>query len=149
MSDSHTDSPLNISFDELAENFEFLGDWEERYRYIIDLGRALPEMPEEAKTAETKVQGCVSQVWMIAKPDPEDPGRMIFIADSDAHIVRGLIAVLLIIFSGKTAEEILAINARALLGKLDLEGHLSPSRSNGLFSMVKRIEDLATAKTAS
>ena len=148
MNDSDTTDPLDITFDELAENFEFLGDWEERYRYIIDLGRALPEMPEEAKTPQTKVQGCVSQVWMISKPDEQDPQRMIFIADSDAHIVRGLIAVLLIIFSGKSPEEIRAIDARKLLAQLDLEGHLSPSRSNGLFSMVKRIEDLAAAKTA-
>ncbi len=138
-----TDSMENITVEDVIESFDFLDDWEDRYRYIIDLGKRLPEMAESDKTRETKVEGCVSQVWLIARDDPERPGHLIFLADSDAHIVRGLVAILLIIYSGKTAEEILAVDARGLLAQLDLEGHLSPSRSNGLFSMVRRIRALA------
>ena len=134
-----------MTVEDLLDSFEFLDDWEDRYRYIIDLGKRLPDMAEAEKTRESKVEGCVSQVWLVAHRDPREPDRLVFVADSDAHIVRGLVAILLIVYSGKTAEEILAIDARGLLGRLDLEGHLSPSRSNGLFSMVRRIRDLAAA----
>jgi cysteine desulfuration protein SufE len=135
-------------FEEVVEDFEFLDDWEDRYRYIIDLGKRLPDMEEDEKTRDSKVEGCVSQVWLVAHHDPQRPDRLIFVADSDAHIVRGLVAILLIIYSGKTAEQILEIDARSLLGQLDLEGHLSPSRSNGLFSMVRRIRELAASQDA-
>lgn len=138
----------HITVDDVFESFEFLDDWEDRYRYIIDLGKRLPEMEDREKTRETKVEGCVSQVWLVAHHDPASPDRLIFVADSDAHIVRGLVAILLIVYSGKTAQEILEIDARELLGKLDLEGHLSPSRSNGLFSMVRRIRDIAARDDA-
>lgn len=138
----------DMKVEDVIESFDFLDDWEDRYRYIIDLGKRLPEMAESEKTRETKVEGCVSQVWMVAHDDPRQPGHLIFVADSDAHIVRGLVAILLIIYSGKTAEEILEIDARGLLGQLDLEGHLSPSRSNGLFSMVRRIRELAASREA-
>ena len=138
----------DITVDDVFESFEFLDDWEDRYRYIIDLGKRLPEMEEGEKTSETKVEGCVSQVWLVAHRDSAQPDRLIFVADSDAHIVRGLVAILLIVYSGKTSQEILDIDARELLGKLDLEGHLSPSRSNGLFSMVRRIRELAASETA-
>lgn len=137
-----------MTVEDLLESFEFLDDWEDRYRYIIDLGKRLPDMAEEEKTRHSKVEGCVSQVWLVAHRDPSQPDRMIFLADSDAHIVRGLVAILLIVYSGKTAEEILEIDARGLLGRLDLEGHLSPSRSNGLFSMVRRIRELAASNGA-
>lgn len=133
----------DMTVEDILESFEFLDDWEDRYRYIIDLGKRLPDMAEDEKTRDSKVEGCVSQVWLVAHRDPQQPDRLIFVADSDAHIVRGLVAILLIIYSGKTAEEILEIDARDLLRRLDLEGHLSPSRSNGLFSMVRRIRELA------
>ncbi|MEX0922504.1 MAG: SufE family protein [Rhodovibrionaceae bacterium] len=144
MSEAITD----MKVEDVIESFDFLDDWEERYRYIIDLGKRLPEMSESEKTRETKVEGCVSQVWLVAHDDPRQPGRVIFVADSDAHIVRGLVAILLIIYSGKTAEEILEIDARGLLGQLDLDGHLSPSRSNGLYSMVRRIRELAVSRAS-
>ena len=133
------------SLDEVFESFEFLDDWEDRYRYIIDLGRQLPAFEESLKTPAHKVEGCVSQVWLIAYPDGEDAGRLHFRGDSDAHIVRGLIAILLTAFSGKPAQDIVAADGRALFDKLGLGGHLSPSRSNGLFSMVQRIRTLAAA----
>ena len=133
------------SLDEVFESFDFLDDWEERYRYIIDLGRQLPSFDDSLKTPAHKVEGCVSQVWLIAYPDETDSGRLHFRGDSDAHIVRGLIAILLAAFSGKRADEIVAADGRALFDKLGLGGHLSPSRSNGLFSMVQRIRTLAAA----
>ena len=136
------------SLEEVFESFEFLDDWEERYRYIIDLGRQLPAFEDTLKTPEHKVEGCVSQVWLIAYPDREEAGRLHFRGDSDAHIVRGLIAILLTAFSGKRAEEIASADGRALFDKLGLGGHLSPSRSNGLFSMVQRIRTLAAAHVA-
>lgn len=136
------------SLDEVFESFDFLDDWEERYRYIIDLGRQLPSFDDSLKTPAHKVEGCVSQVWLIAYPDETDSGRLHFRGDSDAHIVRGLIAILLAAFSGKRADEIVAADGRALFDKLGLGGHLSPSRSNGLFSMVQRIRTLAAAHVA-
>lgn len=131
------------SFEELQENFSFLDDWEDRYRYVIELGRELEPMDDGLKTPETKVEGCTSQVWFVRTKN--DNGTLHFIGDSDAHIVRGLIAVLFILFGDKSPEDILAIDARAALGELGLDQHLSPSRTNGLFAMVGRIQDFAKA----
>jgi cysteine desulfuration protein SufE len=132
--------------DELVETFQFFDDWEERYRYIIDLGKDLPPLDEAEKSAENKVEGCVSQVWLLAGEDPERPGALRFRGDSDAHIVKGLVAVLLSLFNGRTPQQILEFDARGALDRLDLAGHLSPSRSNGLFSMVKRIRAMAAER---
>lgn len=132
--------------DELAETFEFFDDWEDRYRYIIDLGKELTPLSESEKTPEYKVEGCVSQVWLLAGEDAERPGTLQFRGDSDAYIVKGLVAVLLTLFNGRTPQEILDFDARNALDRLDLAGHLSPSRSNGLFSMVRRIRALAAAQ---
>ncbi len=129
------------SLADVMETFELLDDWEERYRYVIELGRKLPPLPEAAYTEANKVRGCSSQVWMIMEQD--GAGKMQIRADSDAHIVKGLIAVLLLIFSGRSREKILATDARAILDQLGLAGHLSPMRTNGLFSMVQRIGELA------
>ena len=129
-----------ISLEDVEETFDLMDDWEDRYRFIIELGRKLPPLSEADYTEENKVRGCASQVWMVTR---EEDGRIIFVGDSDAHIVKGLIAVLLIIFSGKTAAEIAAIDARAILDKLGLAEHLSPMRTNGLFSMLQRIGDMA------
>ncbi len=131
-----TDYP---SFEDILENFELLDDWEDRYRYVIELGKMLEPLPDALRTPDTKVQGCVSQVWLSTTVHPEGVPRLSFVGDSDAHIVRGLIAILLAIYSDKTANEILDIDAVATLGKLHLNDHLTPQRSNGLMAMVIRI----------
>ena len=135
-----------MSFDEIRENFELLDDWEDRYRYLIELGRALPPLEPALKTEGTKVRGCASQVWLISRQDTSknDEKTLHFQGESDAHIVQGLIAVLLAIHSGQTAKEILATDTLARFGELGLQEHLTPQRSNGLASMVARIKSDAT-----
>lgn len=132
-------------FDELAENFELFDDWEDRYRYIIDLGKKLPELPDDFKTDIYKVRGCMSQVWLVPSHMPGDESRFAFAADSDAHIVKGLIHVLATLYTGKTSTEITAIDAEDSFKTLGLDQHLSPSRRNGLVSMVARIRAAASA----
>jgi cysteine desulfuration protein SufE len=128
------------SFEEILADFEFLDDWEDRYRYVIELGRKLEPLPEADRSAANKVQGCVSQVWLSTHVDQSGGApRLTFIGDSDAHIVRGLVAILFSLYSGKTADEIVSIDARQSLGLLHLNEHLTPQRSNGLMAMVKRI----------
>jgi len=136
------------SFEEILADFELLDQWEDRYRYVIELGRKLKPLPEEERSAENKVQGCVSQVWLSTTVHPDGVPRLTFVGDSDAHIVRGLIAILFAIYSGKTADEILSIDANDTLGKLYLNEHLTPQRSNGLMAMVKRIRSDAEAAKA-
>ncbi len=140
-----TETVTSGAIEDLIENFEFLEDWEDRYRYIIDLGRKLPPMDDALKTEASRVQGCTSQVWLVSHIDDNTPARMTFIADSDAHIVRGLVAVLLMIFSGKTAQEIKSTDIEGILNQLEFSQHLSPNRANGLHAMVKRIQ--ATAES--
>lgn len=131
-------------FEEIAETFEFLEDWEERYRYVIELGRALPPLAEAERVPATRVEGCASQVWLVPEVEGQGPGaRLRFRGDSDAMIVKGLIAVLRALYSGRTAREILAIDAPAQLARLGLDEHLSSQRSNGLRAMVERIRALA------
>jgi cysteine desulfuration protein SufE len=132
---------LKTSVDELAENFELLGDWESRFAYLIDLGKGLPPMDSTDQCEANKVRGCQAQVWM--KFVPEVNGQITIVADSDAFIVKGLIALLLMIYSGKKADEILNTDGEAVLERLQLAAHLSPTRKNGLFAMVKRIRELA------
>lgn len=122
---------------DLADEFELLDDWEQRYRYVIDLGRTLEPLTEAERSDANKVRGCASQVWLVSAPG--DDGTLVFRGDSDAHIVRGLIAILLRFYSGRTADDILGFNARAAFDRLGLAGALSSQRSNGLFSMVERI----------
>lgn len=139
----------DMTIEELIEEFEFLGDWEERCDYLIDMGFELPEMPAEAKTEQTRVHGCQSNVWLITRVRPDGERKIIdIIADSDAMIVKGLIAVLLTLYSGKTAEEILAIEPRDVFRQLGLDRHLSSARKNGLNGMVQRIRELATQVVA-
>ena len=134
------------SFDEILTDFDLLGDWEDRYRYVIELGRGLVPLPEAERSPATKVQGCVSQVWLSTRVDPgSGMPRLNFVGDSDAHIVRGLIAILFALYSGKTAKDILGIDAGDKLGLLQLKEHLTPQRSNGLMAMVKRIRSDAEA----
>ncbi len=134
-------SLAEISLDEVLDTFEFLDDWEDRYKYVIDLGRKLPPLSAEEMSETFKVRGCQSQVWLVPEKDAE--GHILLRGDSDAHIVKGLVALMLLIYSGKTASEILAIDARAILDQLGLASHLSPMRANGLFSMVERIRQIA------
>jgi cysteine desulfuration protein SufE len=139
-----------MSIDEIIGNFELLDEWDDRYRYIIELGRSLPELPEEARTEANKVQGCASQVWLETKvrPNGADGPVLTFVGDSDAHIVKGLIAILLAFYSGRTAREILSRDATALFTQLGLGEHLTPQRSNGFRSMVERIRRDAQAALA-
>ena len=131
------------SIDELVDNFELLGDWESRFGYLIDLGKELPPMNAADQSEANRVHGCQAQVWMKLLPDAD--GRITIMADSDAFIVKGLIAVLLTIYSGKTAQEILDTDGPAKLDRLQLAEHLSPTRKNGLFAMVQRVRELAQA----
>ncbi len=134
----------SMSIDDLLSEFEFLGDWEDRCDYLIDLGFELPEMPAAAKTEANRVHGCQSNVWMIARMNSANAQPVVDItADSDAKIVKGLIAVLLTIYSGKTPEEILAIDVKDLFDQLGLSRNLSPARKNGLNGMVQRIRSFA------
>lgn len=130
-----------MPIDDIIENFSLLDDWDDRYRYIIELGRTLPPFPESARTDANKVPGCASQVWLDTevKPDGGAGPTLTFVGDSDAHIVRGLIAILFALYSGQHAKDILATDAQSVLEKLGLREHLTPQRSNGLRSMVERI----------
>ncbi|MEO0412142.1 MAG: SufE family protein [Pseudomonadota bacterium] len=134
---------MTESFEDIRETLDLLDDWEERYRYIIDLGRSVPAFEAALKVPELKVRGCSSQVWI--KGDWTSGGELNLSGDSDAHIVRGLMAVLFALFSGKTAQQVIGIDARAELDALGLASALSPTRTNGLFSMVERIQSLAQA----
>ena len=134
------------SFDEILADFELLDDWEDRYRYVIELGRRLQPLPETERSPANKVQGCVSQVWLTTLIDRSAGSpRLTFIGDSDAHIVRGLISILFSLYSGRTAGEIMEVDAAQRLGLLHLKEHLTPQRSNGLMAMVKRIRRDAEA----
>ena len=130
------------AFEDLAETFEFLDDWEDRYRHVIDLGRAMDPLDDALKVPATKVDGCASQVWLV--PRTED-GVLHFDGDSDAMIVRGLIAVLRTLFDGLPVDEAARVDARAELGRLGLNDHLSAQRSNGLRAMVERLQGYAAA----
>ena len=129
-------------FEDLVETFELLEDWEDRYRHVIDLGKALPDMPEVLRVPATKVDGCASQVWLHITIDN---GVLTFIGESDAIIVRGLIAVLMTLYSGLQVSEIGRIDVLAELGRLGLNEHLSSQRSNGLRAMVARVVETAAA----
>jgi cysteine desulfuration protein SufE len=140
-------APDTTALDEIVENFSLLEEWDDRYRYVIELGRALEPLPERARTDANKVQGCASQVWLSTTVQPDGAGGPVltFSGDSDAHIVRGLIAILFAMYSGKPAREILATDAIATFERLGLREHLTPQRSNGFRSMVERIRTDARA----
>ena len=130
-----------MTIDEIRDNFSLLDDWDDRYRYVIELGRTLNPMPETEHSAANKVQGCASQVWLSRKLARTDTNKPVlsYLGDSDAHIVRGLIAILLTLVSGRTPQEILATDAPAVFDELGFREHLTPQRSNGLRAMVERI----------
>lgn len=130
----------STTIESIKDDFGFLDDWEDRYRYVIELGRKLEPLDESARNAANKVQGCASQVWIDTKVSgPGHDPRLDFTGDSDALIVKGLIAIVFALLSGRPAREILATDAQAVLDKLGLKDHLTPQRSNGLASMVARI----------
>lgn len=131
------------TLEELLEEFADFEIWEERYGYIIDLGRELDDLPADKRTEEHRVQGCISNVWLVLETEPGNPPLIRFAADSDSQLVRGLVAILVSLCSGRSAAEILALDLESLFEKLDLRRHLSRSRSNGLHSMIKRIRTLA------
>ncbi len=132
------DSTHNI--DDLIEDFSFLDDWEDRYMHVIELGKTLAPLTDAERNTLTKVKGCVSQVWLIQEISDDSPPVVTYRGDSDAHIVKGLVAIVLKIFSGRTAQEINDIDAAKILAKLGLEEHLTPQRSNGLHAMIARIK---------
>ncbi len=136
--------------DEIIDNFSLLDEWDDRYRYLIELGRALPPLAAEAHSEANKVRGCASQVWLDTSVRPNGAGGPVltFVGDSDAHIVRGLIAILFAMYSGRSAKDILASDAVALFEKLGLREHLTPQRSNGFRSMVDRIHSDARSALA-
>lgn len=137
-----------MDLNELIETFDFIEDWEERYRILIDLGRKLPEFPEAQRTEANRVEGCTSNVWLICYRDENAPERLVFIADSDAFIVKGLIALVLMAYSGATPEQIQQTDIRDLFRRLGLERNLSPNRRDGFYAMVDRIHELAAEAQA-
>lgn len=134
-------SVMTTDISEILETFDFLDDWEDRYKYLIDLGRELPELSSDERIDANKVRGCVSQVWLITSVKAGADGKSVltFKGDSDALIVQGLVAIVTTLFNGKTAREILDTDVESLFAKLGLQDHLTPQRSNGLRSMVGRI----------
>jgi len=138
------------ALDQIVENFALLDEWDDRYRYVIELGHTLPPLAASAHIDANKVRGCASQVWLVThvKPDGSAGPILKFEGDSDAHIVRGLIAILFAVYSGKSAREILAVDALSLFDRLGLRENLTPQRSNGLRSMVERIRAEAKAALA-
>ena len=138
------------TIDEIVENFTLLDEWDDRYRYVIELGRTLPPLAGEAHIDANKVQGCASQVWLVTHKKPNGAGGPVlsFEGDSDAHIVRGLIAILFALYSGKSAKEIVDTDALALFDSIGLRENLTPQRSNGLRSMIQRIQAEARAALA-
>ena len=136
-------STAPVSIEELFNEFQELGDWDAQCDYLIDLGHELPKLPESAKTEANRVHGCQSTVWLDAHLKPGNPPTVQFIANSDAIIVNGLIAVLMAMYDGRTPQEILQTDAKAVFSKLGLERHLSSQRRNGLFGMVERVRRFA------
>jgi cysteine desulfuration protein SufE len=138
-----------MNLEELADTFEMLGDWEERYRYLIELGRKLEPMPEADKNEANKVRGCMSQVWLTAQSKAGAQPTLHFRGDSDAHIVKGLVAVLLMLYSDRTPREILDTDLHEAFTRLGLENNLTMNRRNGFYSMIERIRAIAAEAGAS
>jgi cysteine desulfuration protein SufE len=140
---------IMTDIDEIRDNFALLEEWDDRYRYVIELGRTLEPMPEAEHSAANKVQGCVSQVWLSKTLDRKGTEPILkYLGDSDAHIVRGLIAILLTLYSGRTPKEILSADASDVFDEFGFRDHLTPQRSNGLRAMVERIRADARAALA-
>jgi cysteine desulfuration protein SufE len=134
---------IDQTIEDLADEFALLPDWEERISHVIELARSLATLTDDERTEANRVRGCVSRVWLVSEKHPDEPEKLFFRGDSDAHLVRGEIAMLLRIFSGRTPEEILSIDPRAVFERLGLKEALTAQRSNGLFSMMNRIQQKA------
>lgn len=134
------------AIDDILEDFAYLDEWEDRYRYVIELGKALPDLPDSDRTDENKVRGCASQVWLATETGPGPDPVLTFRGDSDAHIVRGLVAIVLAIYSGKRASEIARLDALETFRGIGMIEHLSAQRANGLRSMVNRIQQEAAVR---
>ena len=140
--------------DEIVDVFELLGDWDARYEYLVELGEKLPPLPESARTEDNKVKGCMSQVWVHAYPDPDDPARVRFHGDCDTSVIKGVLALLIQMASGKTLDAVEALDVDEMFERLNLDEHLSPNRHVGVYALVELMKSqaraLATdAKTAS
>jgi len=144
---TNTTLGTDITVDDIRDGFEFLDDWEERYAYIIDLGKKLPAFPDEEKKEENYVHGCQSQVWLIHHCDPET-GKLYLLIDSDAMIVRGLAAIIMAAYNARKPGELLQVDIEKIFEDLDLMRHISPTRGNGLRSMVGKIQNIAQAEAA-
>ena len=137
---------INEKINSIIEDFEFFDTWEDRYAYLIELGRSLPSFPEAEKTDNNKVQGCTSQVWLSSIDDENNPLKIHLFIESDAHIVKGLAALLHKIFSGQNADNIISVDIKKFFELLKLDGHLSPTRSNGFYAMAQKIQAIAKQK---
>jgi len=140
---------MAATIDDIIENFDLLEEWDDRYRYLIELGRELAPLPEASHNEVNKVRGCASQVWLETHVTQDGAPRLTFLGDSDAHIVRGLVYLVLALYSGRPAREIVETDAQTLFARLGLDAHLTPQRSNGVRSMVERIKSDARAALAS
>ncbi len=138
-----------MTFDDILDNFSFLEDWEDRYRYVVELGKELEPLPDDARSEANKVQGCVSQVWLSCEVGEGADPVMTFRGDSDAHIVRGLVAILISLCSGKTARAIADCDIEGTFRQLGLEDNLTPQRANGLRAMIQRVKAEANAALTS
>ncbi|MDH3638397.1 MAG: SufE family protein [Gammaproteobacteria bacterium] len=132
-----------MNIDDIIETLGFFTDWEDRYQFLIEIGEKLPRMDPADQTEATRVHGCMSKVWISAKPSAADPSELTFAGDSDASTVKGLVALLITLYSGKTAQEILQIDADSVFDKMGLFDHLSPTRHVGVYAMVEHIKSLA------
>jgi len=138
----------SITADELINEFELFFDWEERYQYLIEMGNSLPSLADSFKTEQARVQGCLSTVWLVSAPSPSDSSRLVFNADSDSQLVKGLVYILVRLYNNKTAAEIVELNINDIFDRLQLRQHISRSRSNGLNSMISRIRTFAVEHAA-
>jgi cysteine desulfuration protein SufE len=137
---------VNAAIDRIAEDFALFSDWEERYAHVLDMAKSLPPLSPEERTDANKVRGCASQVWLVTETHADEPQKLFFRGESDAHLVRGLIAILLSIFSGRSPAEILSVDPKDVFTRLQLKDALTQQRSNGLFAMMERIRrDAASA----
>lgn len=135
----------NISINRIQDTFELLDDWEQRYQYLIELGSKLPELEPQYKTKENQVMGCMSQVWFKAKPSDENPEKIELMADCDTSVVKGIVALLVVIYSGKTPKQALAIDTDKIFNELGIYDHLSPTRHFGVYAMVEKIKGIFQA----
>jgi len=134
---------MSMKLDEVVEIFDILGDWDQRYQYLVELGEKMPPMPEEYKTEENKVKGCMSQVWVRAYRDPEDPSKIRYYGDCDTSIIKGVLALIIQLMEGKTLEEIEKMDVDDFFRRLNLDEHLSPNRHFGVYALVELMKEQA------